>query len=284
MSADPNDMTFDSLTSIYRVERSSTILTEVRKDLYPAMADLIDRQVKECERIAATNLDSIMYDGAAVRKKKIIMAVKGIIEMRMQKIVDMAVRSAMGANIVIDLLTPEEKTYFEYVSEASRKHMALANHKKTYVTQDITRPDEQIVRRGPDIEPAPAPVPRTAAVPTPVTDDIPLSEIPIDDLPADEETDMPDDEFDTPGDETDIPNGIPADIASEDTAPVIENPPKPLELPEDGLVTIRILEDIPPFSGPDRNYVLVKEDIVRMPSMMASALLNRGKASLVSML
>lgn len=48
------------------------------------------------------------------------------------------------------------------------------------------------------------------------------------------------------------------------------------------LVVIRILEDLPPFSGPDRNYELSKEDIVRMPKGMAAALINRNKAVMVS--
>ena len=65
--------------------------------------------------------------------------------------------------------------------------------------------------------------------------------------------------------------------------------PKPEERPapakeeeDDELVMIRILEDLPPFSGPDRNYELFKEDIVRMPKAMAAALINREKAVLVN--
>jgi DNA replication factor GINS len=48
------------------------------------------------------------------------------------------------------------------------------------------------------------------------------------------------------------------------------------------MMVIRILEDLPPFSGPDRNYELSKEDIVRMPRAMAVALINRDKAVLVN--
>ena len=51
------------------------------------------------------------------------------------------------------------------------------------------------------------------------------------------------------------------------------------EEPEDEeSVTIRILEDLPKFSGPDKDYELKKEDIVRMPVIMANALISRDKA------
>ena len=56
----------------------------------------------------------------------------------------------------------------------------------------------------------------------------------------------------------------------------------PENLPEDPeeeeSVTIRILEDLPRFSGPDKDYDLKKEDIVRMPVVMANALISREKA------
>ena len=47
---------------------------------------------------------------------------------------------------------------------------------------------------------------------------------------------------------------------------------------EEESVTIRILEDLPKFSGPDKDYDLKKEDIVKMPVVMANALISREKA------
>jgi len=43
-------------------------------------------------------------------------------------------------------------------------------------------------------------------------------------------------------------------------------------------VLLRILEDIPPFAGPDRNYALHKEDMVTLPAAIAKALVNKKKA------
>jgi DNA replication factor GINS len=43
-------------------------------------------------------------------------------------------------------------------------------------------------------------------------------------------------------------------------------------------VVLRILEDIPAFAGPDRNYKLQKEDLVSLPPPIAKALIARKKA------
>ena len=88
----------------------------------------------------------------------------------------------------------------------------------------------------------------------------------------------------------------PAAVTNPVTEPVLESPEPPMiiepelpveewvpenvpEEPEDEeSVTIRILEDLPRFSGPDKDYDLKKEDIVRMPVVMANALITREKA------
>ena len=43
-------------------------------------------------------------------------------------------------------------------------------------------------------------------------------------------------------------------------------------------VVLRILEDLPAFAGPDRNYELKKEDLVCLPILIAKALVARNKA------
>ena len=44
-------------------------------------------------------------------------------------------------------------------------------------------------------------------------------------------------------------------------------------------VLIRILEDLPEFAGPDRDYKLNKEDVVTLPKVLADVLINTGKAT-----
>lgn len=43
-------------------------------------------------------------------------------------------------------------------------------------------------------------------------------------------------------------------------------------------VLIRILEDLPTFAGPERDYSLCKEDIITMPKVLAEPLVSTGKA------
>ena len=55
------------------------------------------------------------------------------------------------------------------------------------------------------------------------------------------------------------------------------------EEPDESLepALIRILEDLPEFAGPARDYRLCKEDVVTVPKVMAEALINSGKAAAV---
>ena len=48
--------------------------------------------------------------------------------------------------------------------------------------------------------------------------------------------------------------------------------------PPPDYVVLRILEDMPPIAGPDRNYELKKEDMVSLPTNIAKALIARKKA------
>ncbi len=67
------------------------------------------------------------------------------------------------------------------------------------------------------------------------------------------------------------------------TAPDVPSIPVPetitaAQVPPSEYVLLRILEDIPPFAGPDRNYVLHKEDVVTIPSSIARVLIGKKRA------
>ena len=66
--------------------------------------------------------------------------------------------------------------------------------------------------------------------------------------------------------------------AKENAASAAEPPKKMQDAATGDRILIRILEDLPEFSGPDRDYRLSREDVVMMPKVMADALVNRGKA------
>ena len=301
MADDNGPMTFDALTEVYRVERNSPTLSPIRKDFYAAAQELIEEKSKECDRLLKENPFSVMYDGAVERKKNAINTLKKIVGMRMEKIASMATRGAMGANNVIDNLTSEEKEYYSKVLESSKVFWTLSEvRKKTIVTQDITEitapavtgaavkgqmsVDTPVVSEPAKVTPAPEKG-------RPVLEDVPLSEIPMDDSPeemAPQNEEIVEEEAEEippvlEEKSAEIPPAVEEEPAEEPLPETVaeETPAAIPDVPEEGVVVIRILEDLPPFSGPEYNYVLKKEDIVRMPVMMANALINRGKARIV---
>ena len=154
-----------------------------------------------------------------------------VTELRMKKIADMAVRSAMGAtNNPVQLLTLEERRFHDGTMEAAAMHWTIVDKRTRAVVPDIT------VAAAPD-------------VPSAEEEEMP---------PEVEQTDEP--VFET---EPEPPQETHEDIHTDDT------------------VIIRVLEDLPRFSGPDRDYDLKKEDVVRMPAVMAHALVNRDKAEII---
>jgi len=69
---------------------------------------------------------------------------------------------------------------------------------------------------------------------------------------------------------------------SEPEPPIAQSVIENNEMPKTETMVLRVLEDLPPFVGPDRNYELRKEDIVTLPTPMAVALINSNKAVAIS--
>jgi DNA replication factor GINS len=220
----PEQMTFDDLSAVYRAEMKSQLLSEVRKDLYDSLKRLQESVRKEYETEFSKDPDSIMCEGLNERRKKLTITVQKIIGLRMEKIAKMALRAAMGAENVVDKLTPEEREYYDNIVAASKRlRGTTVKDGKRNVTQDILAGTDR----------------------TPVMNDVPDDAV----------------------------------IANEGEE-LIERPRKDTE-PKEEMVVIRILEDIPRFAGPDRDYVLKKEDIIRMPTAFAGALIKHEKAALL---
>lgn len=259
MAGENEPITFDDLTTVYRMEKSSSVLTSVRKDFYKAVQKRVQELCRDCDRFISENPDSIAYESALDQKKRTLVTLKQIVEYRMRKIANMALLGAIGANNTIDNLTAEEKDYYNGLLESSKDFMKLSNPRaKNVTTMDVTMPQRPV----PDV-----PMERTG----PVHDDFPLSETPLDDGQFDEPFTEPPAE--------DLPEDGGAAIS-----PPLENNTYVREQAaevEGGTVVVRILEDLPGFSGPSVDYRLSKEDIVCMSSMLATALINRGKAILV---
>ncbi len=70
MSPAVDPMTFDELSELYRVEMKSASLSQPRKDLYRAMANLLTSLRQEYDRQMSKDPDSVMTEGAEQRRKK----------------------------------------------------------------------------------------------------------------------------------------------------------------------------------------------------------------------
>ncbi|MDD3399039.1 MAG: hypothetical protein PHW93_05525 [Candidatus Methanomethylophilaceae archaeon] len=225
--ADP--MTFEDLTSLYRMEKKSTSLAEARKDLYAAICRLLADIQRDYEKQLVNDPDSIITDGLNERRRKMMDFSQRIVDLRMNKILIMALRGAMGSENPLERLTSEERDFYQSVLADCSAHRGL-----------ISSPRRRKEVRIPDIlgeEPVAPSMKRDEPKPLPP----PVSEGPL------EET-------------------LQESMAEEERS---------------DLVVIRVTENLPTFSGADRDYDLRKEDVVRMPLSLAMALVNRGKAVLV---
>ncbi|MCL2711856.1 MAG: hypothetical protein FWD37_01080 [Methanomassiliicoccaceae archaeon] len=164
MPYDLKEMTFEDLSSVYRLEKASRTLTDVREDLYPALLQLQDSIHKSYESERAKDPDSIICEGLGERRKKVSVILQRIVDLRMEKIILLALRTSMGSVNVIDKLTKEERDYYHGLVEVSKKHLATVvrdKGKRNYVIPDISLPEEK----------APAETPQTVEAPITVSEE-----------------------------------------------------------------------------------------------------------------
>lgn len=253
-------MSFDELGEIYRMEKESRSLTQVRRDLYRAMADLQASLREEYGRQAAADPDSVMAEGANQQRKRSEWLCKEILSFRMMKISSMAVLGAQGAHVQPDRLTDEEKAYYDELLALDKRQFSEVDRLRGRRTVD-TRIDEP-PEHGAEPSPAAEPVSEPERPPEPAAD---VLEEPFDEEPFNEEFDIQFADAD-PGAATEPPAQEPAAADAPE--------------PDDDLtpVLIRILEDLPDFAGPDRDYSLAKEDLVTLPKVLADILVNGRKA------
>lgn len=270
MADSDSRMTIDDLAEIYRVEKRSKSLTPVRLDFYTAASILLKAQRAEYDDELSKDPDSIRCEGANSRRKRGKQLSREIIEMRMDKICKMALRGAMGADNVLDSLTSEEKDYYDAILKASKDHKSVLSRlsgSMTYSTGDILAPMPSATAAAKKQEPTPQEI---SAEPDQYEGETAMDVTPEDGVFGFDDPDMnvPDAEEQIPDDELDtmLPNAGPPAVTQE----------------AQDMVLVRILEDIPRFAGPMREYSLRKEDVVRLPAEFATVLLNRNLAQKVS--
>lgn len=265
MSPALQPMTFEELSQIHREEMKGKSLTPCRPDLYRSMAELMNKLRQDYEREISRDPDSVMSEGANQRRKNAETLIKVIMAVRAKKICSRAVNSADGANEELSSLTPEEREYYSQIVQLSKRQLSLVDRYRGKKTVNSLI-DEPIGTPAPTIsEPETAetteeePIEKEIVPPTEMDEpfDEPIIEESFDDIPEPEVT---------------SPQTIEPEAESIDQ-PVIK---------KDDTMLLRVLEDLPPFVGPDRDYELHKEDIVTLPSSMAMALINSQKAVAIS--
>lgn len=271
MQAGPTKpMKFEDLTEVYREERSKSLLSNVRNDLYPALSSLLLTLKSEYDRLLSQDPDSIMCEGANQRRKKANRLVRDVVALRMQKISSMALRTASGAQSSTDILTIEEKKFHESVLEAARGHMSSVDRATGHVKYKI-----------PPIEDIPKPKVTKASEPESLKDMPIMDDVPDYEYESQIESSLETDEM--PEIEITFDKAI---LKNESDAEIISSPKSDIESEDDDAdgdecILIRILENLPVFAGPDRDYDLKREELITMPKSMAYALIQREKAVIV---
>ena len=88
-----------------------------------------------------------------------------------------------------------------------------------------------------------------------------------------------DDRKDVPKDAgKDVPGKVCEDTVPAEVCNVSEDIANNERAGAEDMIIVRILEDLPKIPGPDCDYDLRKEDIVRMPATFANALIKHEKA------
>lgn len=295
-------MSFNELGELFRMEHKSKVLTEVNGDLYQNIAELLRYLKKRYEQQLSADPENPKTDRANQERILGTQRAKAIVDMRMDKICRMALRGAMGSMNPMDKLTREEKEYYEAILKHSLAHRKIVDRLSGNIryrnTAIVPEPAEDAspsfhVPEVDDVqaeeEPAVA-VPRTLpdAIPDDwgeSNDDVPLelvperTEAPRDATPFVPPIETEDEEF-----EGDIPDDEMEKMMADDmpVRPATKGRTEEEEVRKnDDTVLLRILVDVPmPIAGPDgRQYVLRREDVVRMPQMLAKMLVSNKMAA-----
>ena len=255
VAGEENSIKTEELGSIFREEKKTGTILPIRKDFYPAVSKLLADLKEELRK---SDPDSISYAGLRSKRETAQSNSRKIVEMRLKKIADMALRAAMGMNCSTDTLTPEEIEFYGTVLESAKTFWKNGDNNKKVDIPDVTK-------FGENPEPVPAPVTSPNVEKELSLDDIPY--VP-DDVPVvEKEEDRDIDEFFDEG------------FAEIDESPKTEQIVEPDDdIPEPEFITIRVTENLEPFAGPERDYHLKKEDVVKLPTVMAKVLVERNKA------
>ncbi|MBI0582662.1 MAG: hypothetical protein ISF22_00385 [Methanomassiliicoccus sp.] len=258
MTPPADKFTFEDLTEVYRREQRNKTISEVRRDLYPAMRECLEGLKRESEREYAVDQFSTRAKLASNQLMKFQEKSAQVFEFRFGKILDMALRAAQGNKVDTAKLTVEEQQIYDQVFSLLKERRAAildGGRPRAVENEEPSLPPytvpEMIAECRREEEHAET-VAAQAAGPLPEAPPTPEAPTPV-------------------------------EVVAPPSVPVAVPDPPLLATALPDLVVLRVLEDIPAFAGPGRNYRLQKEDIVSLPPTIARALVARNKAVNVRM-
>ena len=248
----------EEVTSARRAEHRYTDLQPVRKDFYPATAELI--KATRASRDSSRGVDDFVLAMYIENLNRIQASATDILSVRLSKIARLAVINAFRMDVPIESLTDEERVFFERVKALAKDMKDEFEREcgaKTYSSQKL----ETFV---PQTQEPPRPA-ETAEPPAETVPEAPAELFEVD--PDLQDGVIGDEPMDIPPDEMDA---IPPD-------------PEPAEEEEpdmgEKMILVRILEDIPTFCGyDDHNYNLHQEDVALIPEIFAKMLISGNQA------
>jgi len=205
------EMSYEELMSVYRQESRQTTLSKVPQDFYQRVALYLEALDKRCaENRGGADISGMLLSQLKTAREKSA----GVYEIRMRKIVLMAMSCAFGAEPNLENATPEELRAFEAIRGYFVEHRKQTLSPKYDESRNLELKPEPVAR-------------------------------------SQEQKEAP---------ESSPEQQITTRSEKADT------------------VLVRILEDLPVIAGTDKNYRLMKEDVIDLPRRYAEILLKNNKA------
>jgi DNA replication factor GINS len=233
------ELSYEDVMNVYREEQKRAGLTEVRRDFYPSLRKLTESLTRSYEKETALDPYSVKTRTLRKQLENLRENAPRIFEYRAGKVVQMAVRAMAGGKVDMSRLTDEERVMFDGVLRRTSECRGSVLGQE--VRKDVASP------------PPSAPVP-AGPIPKPVVVEEKKA------IAVQEEGPQGAVEAETPA------------------APKQEKIEEAVDRPRSKDVLLRILEDLPPFAGPEGVYRLRKEDVVSLPESIGRTLVKKGKA------
>ncbi len=255
-------LTFRDITEVYRREKRSRDITDIRSDFYSAVEKFIQRSIKENEEEMTEDPFSLKALSISDTIKKASAKTVQIFEIRAEKILLMALRASSGSNVDTGKLTKREKNLFNEVFSA------LSATRSNLISQDNFAPKLKV-------EPSPPPESVDGEEEMEVESERPL--LPQDELEGDDEEEPhggSEEEIEESPEEWQKESAEDPEERTEETPDLSAMEP----ISNGSLIVVRMLEDVPPFAGPERDYRLMEQDVVALPTVIGKALVSKGMA------